>query len=149
MPKIDEARAAELLTVPAFVKAAQAGERWTDALVMDAVAESVCGGSCWLYQGNHYDKGNGGQPSFATGTDGRLLVAVLDALPRERNWEWTAFWCYTDTRCAYFAEVAGWANFDKPETHVSVTVHHASLARARQIAACAALLRALNILKET
>jgi len=75
-------------SVPDYVKAAQAGEPWTDILAATALGFTESHGqwltandvsiddaypphiSCWE------------PPPIATGTDGRLLVEVLDALAK-------------------------------------------------------------------
>ena len=85
MPKIDQARAAELLTVPDFVKAAQDGDRRADAMVAKArewtqVRIRPTPTPIWIGRRPGQSACDVLIDAYATGTDGRLLVEVLDAV---------------------------------------------------------------------
>jgi len=83
MPKSDQARAAELLTVPDFVKAAQDGDRRADAMVAKAlewtqVRIRPTPTPIWIGRRPGQSACDVLIDAYATGTDGRLLVKVLD-----------------------------------------------------------------------
>jgi len=85
MPKSDQARAAELLTVPDFVKAAQDGDRRADAMVAKAlewtqVRIRATPTPIWIGRRPGQSACDVLIDAYATGTDGRRLAEVLDAL---------------------------------------------------------------------
>ena len=80
-------------TVAGFVKAAKAGERWTDEMVARATGWTDSGkhGSVGVWydaRGRTREDSLYAAAAYATGTDGRLLVEVLDALRKCEAIDW-------------------------------------------------------------
>ena len=122
----------EIRTVPAFVKAAQAGDSRANEMVVGCLHAPDAKGRWQLSRASAILEIYGGSIRYATGTDGRLLVEVLDALSA------------IDARESGVASNSYSDALGLRRVADTVMDHNCT----RNIAACAALLAAMRKLEE-